>query len=326
MKNQSIFFAYTEFMEELNKKSGTDTIAADTNKKVKKNRKDRRDGRWVKEADPMHKYMPYILPNRADNEASLCETFDMTEVLKYLKEKNATIEEGGFKYTLFHVITAALTKVMYFRPKLNYFIQGHRLYERYDISYAFTIKKRFVDNAEEGLCIIKVGKPGTVPINELYGKIKERVTTIRHHNKTDGTTDIMAKLVKMPRWLIRFVTKILRFWDYHGITPKSLSKDDPYYTSVFISNLGSIKMRADYHHLANYGTNSFFLIINEMKKTPVFNEDGTYEMKNTLDMAFTIDERIADGVYFGNSIKLLKKVLQNPWMLDRPVETPIEEL
>lgn len=313
-------------MEELNKKSGTDTIAADTNKKVKKNRKDRRDGRWVKEADPMHKYMPYILPNRADNEASLCETFDMTEVLKYLKEKNATIEEGGFKYTLFHVITAALTKVMYFRPKLNYFIQGHRLYERYDISYAFTIKKRFVDNAEEGLCIIKVGKPGTVPINELYGKIKERVTTIRHHNKTDGTTDIMAKLVKMPRWLIRFVTKILRFWDYHGITPKSLSKDDPYYTSVFISNLGSIKMRADYHHLANYGTNSFFLIINEMKKTPVFNEDGTYEMKNTLDMAFTIDERIADGVYFGNSIKLLKKVLQNPWMLDRPVETPIEEL
>ncbi len=313
-------------MEELNKKGGTDTVSADANKKVKKNRKDRRDGRWVKEADPMHKYMPYILPNRADNEASLCETFDMTEVLKYLKEKNATIEEGGFKYTLFHVITAALTKVMYFRPKLNYFIQGHRLYERYDISYAFTIKKKFVDNAEEGLCIIKVGKPGTIPIDELYGKIKENVTRIRHHNKTDGTTDIMAKLVKMPRWLIRLATKVVRFWDYHGITPKSLSKDDPYYTSVFISNLGSIKMRADYHHLANYGTNSFFLIINEMKKTPVFNEDGTYEMKNTLDMAFTIDERIADGVYFGNSIKLLKKVLQNPWMLDNPVETPIEEL
>lgn len=290
----------------------------------KKNRKDRRDGRWVQEADPMHKYMPYILPKRADNEAALVESFDMTEVVKYLKEKNSTLEEGGYKYTLFHVITAALTKVMYFRPKLNYFIQGHRLYERYDISYAFTMKKKFVDNGDEGLCIIKVGKKGTVPINELYEKIKERVYTLRHNDVTDGTTDVMAKLVKMPRWLVKIATKVVNFWDYHGITPRTLSKDDPYYTSVFISNLGSIKMSANYHHLANYGTNSFFLIINQMKKTPVYNEDGTYEMKDTIDMAFTIDERIADGVYFGNSIKLLKKVLSNPWMLDSPVETPVE--
>ncbi len=296
-----------------------------TNEKRKKHRKDRKDGRWVKEADAMHHFMPYLIPNRADNEASLCETFDMTEALKYLEEKNKDLhEEHGYHYTLFHLITAALAKVIYFRPKLNYFIQGHRLYERNEISFAFVIKKMLSDNAEEALCILRVGKKGTVPIDELYTKIRDRVFSVRRKNEIDGSTDIMTKLVKLPRFLLKFVTRILKFWDYHGITPRSLSKDDPYYTSVFISNLGSIKMKADYHHLTNYGTNSFFLIINEMKKTPVFNQDGTYEMKNTIDMALTIDERIADGIYFGNSIKMMKKILSNPWILDMPIETPIE--
>lgn len=303
-----------------NKKKSQDTEKI----KTKKSHKDRKDGRWVREADPMHHFAPYLIPNRADNEAALKETFDMTEVLKYLEEKNSTVEEGGYRYTLFHVITAALTKAIYFRPKMNYFIQGHRLYERNHISYAFVIKKQFTDHGEEGLCIIKVGEKGTVPINELYEKIKERVTTIRHENQTDGSTDIMAKLVKLPRWLLKIVTRILKSWDYHGIMPRSISKDDPYYTSVFISNLGSIKMKGDYHHLTNYGTNSFFLIINQMKKTPVFSEDGSFEMKDTIDLAFTIDERIADGMYFCNSIKLLKKILENPKVLDLPIETPIE--
>lgn len=293
-------------------------------KKVKRHRKDRKDGRWVKEADAMHHFMPYLIPNRCDNEALLQETFDMTAVVEYLKEKNVDIGEDGYKYTLFHVISAALAKVIYHRPKLNYFIQGHRLYERYDISFSFAIKKRFVDNAEEGLCILTVGKPGTVPIDELYGKIKDKVCSIRHHDKKDGSTDIMEKLVKLPRFMLKMVKGVLSFWDYHGWMPRSLSKDDPYYSSVFISNLGSIKLSANYHHLTNYGTNSFFLIINRMKKTPVFNEDGTYVMKDTLDMAFTIDERIADGLYFGNSIKMLKKILENPKILELPIETPVE--
>ncbi len=295
-----------------------------TENKVKKNRKDRKDGRWVKEADAMHHFMPYLIPNRCDNEALLEETFDMTEVVKYLNEKNANVEEGGYKYTIFHVVSAALAKAIYLRPKLNYFIQGHRLYERKGISFSFAIKKQFVDNGDEGLCILKVGEKGSIPIDDLYGKIKERVFTIRKNDTKDGATDIMESLVKLPRFMLKIVKSVLFFLDYHGWMPRSLSKEDPYYSSVFISNLGSIKLSANYHHLTNYGTNSFFLIINRMKKTPVFNEDGTYEMKDTLNMAFTIDERIADGLYFGNSIKLLKKILENPKILELPIETPVE--
>ena len=47
-------------------------------------------------------------------------------------------------------------------------------------------------------------------------------------------------------------------------------------------------------------------------------------MKNALELGLTIDERIADGVYFAKSIKLLRKLLQNPELLELPLQTEIE--
>ena len=53
-------------------------------------------------------------------------------------------------------------------------------------------------------------------------------------------------------------------------------------------------------------------------------ENGNVTMKNALELGLTIDERIADGVYFAKSIKLLRKLLQNPELLELPLQTEIE--
>ena len=58
---------------------------------------------------------------------------------------------------------------------------------------------------------------------------------------------------------------------------------------------------------------------NKAKKTPAFNEDGTYKMVDTISMGFTIDERIADGFYFARSIELFKYILTHPDILDLPL-------
>ena len=57
---------------------------------------------------------------------------------------------------------------------------------------------------------------------------------------------------------------------------------------------------------------------------PVYKEDGTYEMKDTLKLGLTIDERIADGYYFAKSLRLLRVLLANPELLDKPINTPVE--
>ena len=80
-------------------------------------------------------------------------------------------------------------------------------------------------------------------------------------------------------------------------------------------------MSADYHHLANWSTNSLFVIIGELKKQPYFSDDGSYVMKDALNLGVTVDERIADGFYFAKSIKLLQKILLHPEVLDLPINS-----
>ena len=256
--------------------------------------KNRRDGIRVPETDPMHAVMPYMLPNRADNEAFISEEIDLSAINKYLEQKNAANPE--YKYTFFHVICAAIAKIFYHRPYMNRFYAGYRLYDRKEITLAFVVKRQFDDKSDEVLSIVKVDKESDeAPIEQIHTKIQKIVFGVRKENKTDGATDTMAILTKLPRPILKLVVKILNALDYRGHYPKSLEKVDPYFASVFLSNLGSIKMNAGYHHLANRGTNSVFVVIGEKKNTPIFKEDGSFEMREMLPLGLTIDERIADG-------------------------------
>ena len=44
---------------------------------------DRKDGTWLRDLDPMHAFVPYIYTNRADSEAFIEETIDLTACLLY---------------------------------------------------------------------------------------------------------------------------------------------------------------------------------------------------------------------------------------------------
>ena len=315
-------------MARKNKKSGTssgegDAISVKQVKKSKKRRGDRRDGRLVREADSMHKFAGFLLPNRCDNEAVMSELVDMTAVENLVKKKNA--DSPDFKYTMFHIICAAVAKVLYDRPKMNYFYAGNRLYERNEISFSFVVKRQFVDSSSEALAIIKLDKESDAsPLEQVYGKVKKFVTDVRGENKTDGTTDIISVLVKSPRPIMKFIISVLNFLENRDWLPRDLVEFDPYHSSVFISNTGSIGLSAQYHHLTNWGTNSFFILVGEKHLHPFYDENGNVTMKNALELGLTIDERIADGVYFAKSIKLLRKLLQNPELLELPLQTEIE--
>ena len=99
---------------------------------------------------------------------------------------------------------------------------------------------------------------------------------------------------------------------------------DPNYSSIFLSNLGSIKLNSGYHHLTNWGTNSLFIVVGERKMRPFYNDDGTYEMRDSVDIGITIDERIADGYYYAKSLRLVRKLIENPELLDQPLNKEID--
>ena len=139
----------------------------------------------------------------------------------------------------------------------------------------------------------------------------------------DGTKSLNA-VASIPGPIARFVGWIARWLDKHGWMPSEVIKGDPYYCSVVLTNLGSIKLHAGYHHLTNWGTCSVFCAIGEAKKRPFFDDDGTVHMKDSVDIGLTIDERIADGYYYSRTVALLKKLLENPELLDKPLAEEVE--
>ena len=159
----------------------------------------------------------------------------------------------------------------------------------------------------------------------MHESICKQVYNIRKSEDShDDTTKIMQTIVNLPGFLRRIVFSMILRWDRKGNLPKEMAEARPYSHTCFVSNLGSIKMDAQYHHLSNFGSNSFFAIIGQKSLKPVFHEDGTYEMKTFLPVSFTIDERIGDGVYFANTIKIFKAYMMRPELLDRPANEAID--
>ncbi|MCR5325663.1 MAG: 2-oxo acid dehydrogenase subunit E2 [Bacteroidales bacterium] len=283
---------------------------------------DRWDAYRLRNLDSVHVMMPYFFGDRVSNEAVLGEVMDLTEVDKYLAAKNAS--NPDFKYTLFHFIAAASAKAVLLRPKMNYFIAGGHYYERKKIQVAFNVKRKFSDEGEEAMAKFVLDPEGESPMEQVHTYVQQFVTRVRTDASGVGVDDALKVLTYLPRPLFRLLGWTLKRMEYYGIYPKSLAKDDPCYSSVYLTNLGSIKMNADYHHLFNWGTISFFMTIGEKKMRPYFKEDGSYEMRNTVKLGMTIDERIADGYYFAKTLRLVRKFFSNPELLDLPASTPIE--
>ena len=288
-------------------------------KHMKKKFGDRKDGVLLRNIHPLHIVMPLMYPNRCDNEAFISERIDLTHVNAYLEKKNASDPE--YRYNLFQVMITAMLKTITLRPKMNRFIANQAMYQRNEVSAAFTVKKIFSDNGAEALAIIH--SKGSDTIDTIHDEIYRQVSFCRSDKLDDGmkSVDLVSKA---PRLVLNLLGALLRFLDRHGWVPYALIKGDPYYSSAVLSNLGSVKLHAGYHHLTNWGTTSVFCAIGEIKNRPFYNDDGSITMKPSVDIGLTIDERLADGYYYSKTVRLLRKLLENPELLELPLENEVD--
>ena len=274
----------------------------------------RKDGQKVTNLDSMHKIMPYLMSNRCEAEVYYVEKIDVTELIEYLDKKNKNKEKHE-KTTLFHAIITAVAKTIYNRPLLNRFIAGKKFYDRNEISFSFVAKNKLEDNAEERLIILNA--KNDMNLFDVSNKILTVVSETRKAN-TNDMNDILGIVTFFPRCMVSFIMWLFRKLDFYGLVPSFISDGDPNYTTVLLSNLGSVKAECCYHHLNNYGTNSIVATIGVIHEEKV-----DTKIRKFINIGFTLDERIADGMYFAKSIKILKHILENPVMLEDKIDTVI---
>ena len=284
--------------------------------KAKRRWKDRRDGTLIRDIDGMHYVMPLMYPNRCDNEAYMTINICVDNTEAFIRQMNRENPEN--RITMFIIIITAILKTIALRPQMNRFIANKNVYQRNELTAAFTVKKTFSDDGDETLARIEASYDDD--IFTLANKINEQIALCK--TGTDESTDAMEVIKKLP--FKHLIGAIARFLDRHGWMPRSVIATDPYQCSVVLTNLGSIGMNIGYHHLMNWGTTSLFLVVGKKHNRAHFDQDGNMNMKRELSLSFTIDERISDGYYYARSLKLLKKLIENPEFLTQPISTEVK--
>ena len=281
---------------------------------------DRKDGIWLKDIPAMNRIMPTLMPNRADNEAYINIDIDVRPLNAYLEKVNAGRTED--KYTFFHLISAALGKAFVLRPRMNRFIVGNKIYQKKNITVAFTVKKRFSDHAEEALAFFEYDPKET--LSSYHEKIMKVIHSTKSYEEKDTSTGAMDIITKLPQFLITGIVKAVLWLDKHGWAPEFLIGSDPNHASIFLTNLGSIGLPGGYHHLVNWGTNSCFIVVGKKYMKADYDKEGNVDVHEVIPVGITLDERIADGYYYSGTAALVQELLEHPELLEMPADTPVE--
>lgn len=271
--------------------------------------KKRSDGDLVKDIDPYALLNPFVMPGRNDSAVYFSKKVDVTSALEYLAER----KEQGEYITVFNLIVAAIKRTMEERPKMNRFIAGQRIYTHKKFEVLYVVKRSLTDAAGDTVARV---------VLEPSDKIGDVAEKINNYNKDlkQGDEKAVDKLMDMvywmPRFVIRFIYSMVKFFDYHGMLPKFAMEMLPFYSSIWIANLGSIGADAPFHHLYELGTTSIFLTIGRIVEE-VVHKNGVDETRKYIDLKITLDERIADGFYNVRSLRLFERYISKPHLIDR---------
>ena len=278
----------------------------------------RADGRKLKKISPIFLLMPHIMKKRSDAQVFYSQEIPLAPLDEYIAKKDAE----GIKMSYMAIIYAALVRIIAEKPLVNRFVMNGRVYARNSIDISLAIKKGMSETAEE--TTLKLHFKGSENIFDIRNKL-EQVIMENKDASAENVTDKFAKaLAYIPSWLIKLVVNFLMFLDRHDLMPKSIIELSPFHTSAFLTNVGSLGIDSIYHHLYDFGTTGVFIAMGKKKKS-LISVDDTLKEEKSLSLRWVLDERICDGYYYANALKLFNKYMKKPELLEVNIE-PVEDV
>jgi acyl-CoA synthetase (AMP-forming)/AMP-acid ligase II/acyl carrier protein len=269
---------------------------------------DRADGILIRGESPVRQIMPYLMRSRGESLVYHEAQYDVARTLPWLDAYNRRHPEQ--RATLLDLFLWASAYVAHARPGLNRFICGRRNYQRREVSISFVAKKSYQVSAE--MVTIKLGFPEQ---QNLFSKCVERIASGVEeacHGPPRYVDRETALVMKLPRFVLRAAMVGYRILDHCNLLPGKVFANDPLYTSLFVTSLGSVGMDTAFHHLYEHGTCSLFAALGLPKKMLVATADGRSETRQLWPVRWTLDERIVDGFYSAACLRMLKSILENP--------------
>jgi len=287
----------------------------------------RPDGELVKGLHPYRRIMQFIMPGRNESLVYFDTYVDPKPLLAYLEQARKR-----FDVDMTHCTVAACMRMLAHNPTINRFTIGGRLYSRRGVYVTFSMKRKALDRTAK-LATVKTRLTPGETFQSFCERVAASIGTERSGERTyaDKEFDVFDA---MPRPLLRAGVTAMRWLDYYNLLPASFIENDPLYTGMFVANLGSLGMDPGYHHLYEYGTCPCFMMVGQLADRPVV-VDGKIEIRKTLHVRYTYDERVDDGLNARFAIETITKSLEHPFEIfgclsddgsdARPMDAPFDE-
>lgn len=266
----------------------------------------RADGEIIRKMHPYRRIMSFIMPTRNESLVFFDEYIDAGNLLAFLEKKN---EE--FPVDITHCLLGALFIALRENPEMNRFVVGRRLYQRKDITVTFSMK-RIKKNKKAKLAAVKIVAKPDFKFRELCASVQSNINVERSDETTYADKEL-GFFFHIPRPILRFCVGFFRVLDYYNLLPPAFIANDALYTSIFLANLGSLDMKAGFHHLYEWGNCPLFAMVGKIEERPVC-IDGQVLARKMLHVRFTFDERIDDGLTARGGIETFRQVLEDPFL------------
>lgn len=266
----------------------------------------RPDGDPVTDESDVRRMMPFLMRGRNESAVYHEQNCDITKARAWLRIYNQTHRQAA---TLFHLMLFAIARGFHERPGINRFVNGRHLYQRKHVEFSFAAKKAMSDEAPLVTVKVRFGK------DDSFTTILERVVQAIEDGRgpTQSITDKqLALAMALPSPLLSLVMTLLRWLDRLNLLPGAMIASDPMFCSAFVANLGSVGLDNSYHHLYEYGNASLFAVIGTPKRQHVLDRRGRVEVQDMLQVRWTFDERINDGMYAGLAMREVQRVVEDP--------------
>ncbi|MEW5851719.1 MAG: 2-oxo acid dehydrogenase subunit E2 [Myxococcota bacterium] len=266
----------------------------------------RPDGTLARDVPAYRRLMPYLMRTRNESAVYFDQQLDLTRTVPFLQRFNMG---SSHRATVFHVFLYAAVRVMHERPRLNRFVAGGRIWQRDGIWVSFSAKKSLSDDAP--IVVVKRRLDPTHDFATMMASLGEGIREGRSEKKSTVDKEL-AVILALPGPLIRLVMAAQRFLDGWGLLPRAMIDTDPMYASLFVANLGSLKMEAASHHLYEYGNIPIFAAVGRVKNVPTVRDDGSVASHTVCDVKYTFDERVEDGLYCAQAMERLRHIVEDP--------------
>ena len=274
----------------------------------------RPDGTRIKGLSPFVEVIPYIMPKRYDAQNMITEYVNEDIIRNYINAKR----KEGVSISHMSLLMAAYYKAVLLHPDINNFVINRRIFRRNHFCVTFVILKKLPDGTSDETSL-KIFLEPSDNLLKIHNRIQREIelnTTEDHANSTDKFAKVMMSMPGLPRAIVAFAG----FLDRHGWLPRKIIDLSPFHTSLFITNLASIKTSHIYHHCYDFGTTSVFVCIG--KPVPNFFK-GKYDEK-LLPLGVVMDERICTGLEYASFCTTLRKILSHPEELEQNFDGSVD--